>query len=43
MADIWKTIKEELASWRVGIVPGIVVISVVVLARLTGTLQFLEW
>lgn len=40
---VWKTIKEELASWRVGLVPGIVVISVVFLARLTGTLQFLEW
>lgn len=44
MADkVRKIIKEEFASWRVGLVPSIVMISVVFLARLTGALQFLEW
>lgn len=40
---ILKIIKEEFVNWRVGLVPGIVVILVIFLARLTGKLQFLEW
>jgi CHASE2 domain-containing sensor protein len=42
-SDPWKRIKEELTHWRVGLVPGIMVLGVVFVARLTGTLQFLEW
>lgn len=40
---IWRRIKEEIAIWRVGVVPGIAVIGLVIIARLTGSLQSLEW
>ena len=40
---IWRRIKEEIAIWRVGALPGIVVIGLVIVARLTGSLQSLEW
>lgn len=40
---MWKRIKEEIAIWRVGAVPGIAVIGLVIIARLTGSLQSLEW
>ncbi|MGF1479407.1 MAG: CHASE2 domain-containing protein [Cyanophyceae cyanobacterium] len=35
--------KRELALWRVGILPGLTMIGLVVLLRLTGFLQFQEW
>ncbi|AFZ37941.1 CHASE2 domain protein [Stanieria cyanosphaera PCC 7437] len=34
--------KQELIIWRIGAMPGILVISLIVLARVTGNLQFLE-
>ena len=39
---MWQKIKQEIAIWRVGAMPGIAVIGLVILARLTGYLQFLE-
>jgi CHASE2 domain-containing sensor protein len=42
-SGIWRRIKEEIAIWRVGVLPGIAVLGLVIIARLTGTLQFLEW
>ncbi|MBE9039422.1 CHASE2 domain-containing protein [Oscillatoriales cyanobacterium LEGE 11467] len=41
--EIWQTIKQELALWRVGALPGLAVIGLATIARLTGSLQFLEW
>ncbi len=40
---IWKIIKDEIAIWRVGALPGIAVIGLVIVARLTGSMQSLEW
>ena len=40
---IWKRIKNEIGIWRVGVIPGITVIGLVIVVRVTGTLQFLEW
>ncbi|HEY9834608.1 MAG TPA: CHASE2 domain-containing protein [Stenomitos sp.] len=40
---ITRKIKEEIVLWRVGILPGIAVIALVIIARLTGLLQSLEW
>jgi CHASE2 domain-containing sensor protein/two-component sensor histidine kinase len=43
MRKSWEGIKEELAIWRVGLLPGIVVIALVAIARLVGSMQSLEW
>lgn len=40
--DIWRRIKDEITIWRVGALPGIVVIVLIIIARLNGSLQFLE-
>ncbi|MDZ7958824.1 MAG: CHASE2 domain-containing protein [Aulosira sp. DedQUE10] len=40
---LWRRIKEEIAIWRVGTLPGIVVLCLVIIARLTGSMQSLEW
>ncbi len=39
---IWSKVKQEIAVWRVGAMPGIAVIGLVVLVRLLGGLEFLE-
>src|SRR6476469_5642442 len=41
--DIWQKIKQNFNSWYVGLVPGSAIIAVVILARLAGFLQPLEW
>ncbi|MEH2309850.1 MAG: CHASE2 domain-containing protein [Nostoc sp.] len=41
--ELWRTIKEEIYIWRVGTLPGIAVIGLVMIARLTGLMQSLEW
>ncbi|MEH2401405.1 CHASE2 domain-containing protein [Nostoc sp.] len=41
--ELWRTIKEEISIWRVGTLPGIAVIGLVMIARLTGLMQSLEW
>ncbi|MBC1237783.1 CHASE2 domain-containing protein [Nostoc sp. 2RC] len=40
---LWKIIKEEIRIWRVGVFPGIIVIALVIIARLSGSMQSLEW
>lgn len=40
---IKRTIKNEIPIWRIAAIPGIILIILVVLARLSGSLQFLEW
>ncbi|WP_337886027.1 CHASE2 domain-containing protein [Fischerella thermalis] len=42
-AELWKIIKEEIAIWRVGGLPGIAVIALVIITRLSGYMQSLEW
>ncbi|MCC5617838.1 CHASE2 domain-containing protein [Nostoc sp. CHAB 5836] len=41
--ELWKRIKEEITIWRVGAIPGIAVIGLVMITRLTGLMQSLEW
>lgn len=41
--DFWQRIKEKMTILRVGAIPGIVVIVLVVILRLTGAMQSLEW
>ena len=41
--NLWRNIQTELAIWRVGALPGLIIIGLVMLARLTGSLQFFEW
>ena len=38
----FSAIKTEIATWRRGALPGLIVIASVMIARLTGSLQFLE-
>jgi CHASE2 domain-containing sensor protein len=42
-AEFWERVKEELAIWRVGGLPGIAVIGLVIVTRLSGSMQPLEW
>lgn len=39
---IWQKLKQEINIWRVGAMPGIAVINLVLLLRLTGGLEFFE-
>ena len=39
---IKRTIKNEIPIWRIAAIPGIILIIIVVFARLSGSLQFLE-
>ena len=39
----WQTVKAELVIWRVGALPGLLIIAGITIARFTGALQFLEW
>lgn len=38
-----KIIKDEISIWRVAAIPGIALILIVIIARLSGSLQVLEW
>ncbi|BAY25085.1 putative sensor with CHASE2 domain protein [Calothrix sp. NIES-2100] len=40
---LWKKIAAEIAIWRVGFLPGMVMLCVVMIARLAGSMQSLEW
>ena len=40
---LWNQIRGELEVWRVGSLPGLLVIALIILARMTGYLQFFEW
>ncbi len=43
LSSIWEKIKDELNIWRLGALPGLILIALVILARLSGSLQFFEW
>ncbi len=40
---LWKRIKKEIDVWRVGALPGIIVIGLVIIAHFSGSMQSLEW
>ncbi|KAB8320095.1 CHASE2 domain-containing protein [Tolypothrix campylonemoides VB511288] len=40
---MWKKIKKEIAIWRTGALPGFGILAIVIIARLCGLLQPLEW
>jgi len=40
---IWSKIRKEFTIWSVGALPGIAAIGLVILIRLTGALQLIEW
>jgi CHASE2 domain-containing sensor protein/two-component sensor histidine kinase len=39
----WSQLRRKTKIWRAGALPGLAVIACVIIARLTGTLQVLEW
>lgn len=41
--EIWRKIKKEISIWRIGALPGLAVTAVVVIVRLNGLLEPLEW
>ncbi|MEB3178463.1 MAG: CHASE2 domain-containing protein [Nostocaceae cyanobacterium] len=41
--NLTRILREEFVIWRVGLIPGLTVIALIIIARMTGTLQFLEW
>ncbi len=41
--QLWTTLRREWRIWKTGALPGLAVISLVALLRLTGSLQVLEW
>lgn len=41
--NIWKKIKTEIPIWRKGAIPGLAILGLIIIARLTGLLQSLEW
>jgi CHASE2 domain-containing sensor protein len=41
--SIWSKIRQEFTIWSVGALPGIAAIGLVILVRLTGALQLIEW
>ncbi|PSB25633.1 CHASE2 domain-containing protein [Stenomitos frigidus] len=41
-AGLWKQIEQHATVWRIGLLPGLVVIGLVAIARMTGSLQLLE-
>ncbi|MEW5861422.1 MAG: CHASE2 domain-containing protein [Cyanobacteriota bacterium] len=43
LSDIWSKIRKESTIWSIGSLPGIIAIGLVVLVRLTGALQLIEW
>ena len=43
LSGIWRKIRKEFSIWSVGTLPGIAVIGLIILIRLSGSLQFIEW
>jgi CHASE2 domain-containing sensor protein len=43
LSGIWSKIRKEFPIWSVGALPGIAAIALVILVRLTGALQLIEW
>ncbi len=42
-AELWRIIKEQIIIWRVGLLPGMTVILLVIITRFSGYMQSLEW
>ncbi|WP_414569451.1 CHASE2 domain-containing protein [Nostoc sp. CCY 9925] len=40
---LWRRIKQEITIWRIGALPGVAVMALVILGRLAGAMQSLEW
>ncbi|HEY9616291.1 MAG TPA: CHASE2 domain-containing protein, partial [Microcoleaceae cyanobacterium] len=40
---LWTQLRQQTRVWRTGVLPGVVVMSCITIARLTGSLQVLEW
>lgn len=40
---IWRKIKQAMTLWPVGALPGLAALGLVVIVRLSGSLQFIEW
>ena len=43
LPGIWSKIRKKFTIWSVGALPGIAAIGLVILVRLTGALQLIEW
>lgn len=43
LSSIWRQIRSNLTISKVGVLPGIVAIALIILVRLTGALQLIEW
>ena len=43
LQKIARIIKQEIPIWRIAAIPGFAIIFIVIIARLSGSLQFLEW
>lgn len=43
LSELAQRIKQEFTVWRVGIIPGFIIIFLIILARSTGSLQYFEW
>ncbi len=43
LPGIWSKFKQGITTWSLGVLPGIAVIGLVILVRLTGSLQWIEW
>ena len=43
LSGIWSILRKEFTIWSVGTLPGIAAIGLVILVRLTGALQLIEW
>ena len=43
LSGIWSFLRKEFSIWSVGALPGIAAIALVILVRLTGALQLIEW
>jgi CHASE2 domain-containing sensor protein/two-component sensor histidine kinase len=41
--EIFRRVEAAIADWQIGILPGLIVIGLVIIARLSGSLQVLEW
>lgn len=42
-SSLWKKIKAEIPIWRRGAIPGLTILGLIIIARLMGLLQSIEW
>ncbi len=43
MPSIWSKFKQKIPVWSIAALPGIVALGIIIILRLSGSLQFLEW